>query len=172
MGNELRPGKRFQHSVEAFVAAVEDSVTGSLRYLPEVDLNGYVQVRSERIHALHLGSIALDLILDLSQPESAVLNGFRQQDGGFRLRHVGTDEPHEPARMLFSQRPRLVDRLHACEQDSLGNAAAVNVGKVRFAVSSQMEMDVEHRPAPFIPLLRQKRSRRVGRTGPEKRSWV
>src|SRR2546425_4082216 len=94
MGNELRPGKRFQHRVEAFETAVEDSVTGRLRYFPEVNLNGYVQVRSERIHALHLGSIALDLILDLSQSESAVLNGFRQQDGGFRLQ-VGTDEPHE-----------------------------------------------------------------------------
>src|SRR5579862_2904326 len=58
MGNELRPGKRFQHSVEAFETAVEDSVTGSLRYIPEMDLNGYVQVGSERIHALHLGSIA------------------------------------------------------------------------------------------------------------------
>src|SRR6266849_6040900 len=104
MGDELRPGKRFQHSVEAFETAVEDSVTGSLRYVPEVDLNGYVQVRGERIHALHLGSIALDLILDLAQPESAVLNGFGQQGGGFGIPQVGADEPHEPARILFSQR--------------------------------------------------------------------
>src|ERR1700719_1494169 len=59
VGNELRPGKRFQHTVEAFETAVEDSVTGSLRYVPEVDLNGDVQVRGERVHALHLGSIAL-----------------------------------------------------------------------------------------------------------------
>src|SRR6267378_2656347 len=108
MGNELRPGKRFQHSVEAFEAAVEDSVTGSLRYVPKVDLNGYVQVGSERIHALHLGSIALDMILDLAQPESAVLNSFRQQDSGFG-RQVGADEPHEPARMFFSQRLRPID---------------------------------------------------------------
>src|ERR1035437_5279429 len=124
MGTELRPGKCFQHGVEAFETAVEDSVTGRLRYVPEVDLNGNVQVRGERIHALHLGSIALDLILDLSLPESAVLDGFRQQVGGFRLQQVGTDEPHEPARMLFSWGPRLVDPLHACEQDSLGNATA------------------------------------------------
>ena len=78
MGDELRPGKCFQHSVEAFETAVEDSVAGRLRYVPEVDLNRHVQVRGERIHALHLGAIALDLILDLTQPESAVLNGFRQ----------------------------------------------------------------------------------------------
>src|SRR6478736_3697328 len=91
MGNELRPGKRFQHAVEAFETAVEDSVTGSLWYVPEVDLNGYVQVRGERIHALHLGAVALDLILDLAQPESAVLNGFRQQGGGFWIRQVGAD---------------------------------------------------------------------------------
>src|ERR1700730_4064416 len=106
MGNELRPGKRFQHSVETFETAVEDSVTGSLRYVPEVDLNRYVQVRGERIHALQLGSIALDLILDLAQAESAVLIGFRQQSGRFGVRHVGTDEPDEPARMHFSQRLR------------------------------------------------------------------
>src|SRR5262245_26962035 len=132
MGNELRPWKSLQHSVEAFEAAVEDSVTRRLRYVPEVDLDGNVQVRSERIHSLHLGSIALDLILDLSQPESAVLNGSRQEDGGFRFLHVGTDEPHEPARMLVSQRPRMVDGLHACEQDSLGNATAINMCDVRF----------------------------------------
>jgi hypothetical protein len=69
MGNELRPWKRFRHSVEAFETAVEDSVTGSLRHVPEMDLNGNVQVRGERIHALHLGSIALDLILDLPPRE-------------------------------------------------------------------------------------------------------
>ena len=74
--------------------------------------------------------------------------------------------------MLFSQRPRPVDRLHACEQDSLGNAAAVNVGEVRFAVGPQMEMDVEHGAAPFIPLLRQKRSRRGGRSGTDELSSV
>src|SRR4029077_20220558 len=105
VGDELGPGKRFQHSVEAFETAVEDSVTGSLRYVPEVDLNGYVQVRGERIHTLHLGSIALDLILDLAEPESAALNRFGQQGGGFGPRQLGADEPNEPARMHFSQRP-------------------------------------------------------------------
>ena len=119
-----------------------------------MDLNGYVQIRSERIHALHLGAIAVDLILNLAQAESAVLNGLRQQGGGFRLRHVGTDEPHEPARVFFSQPPCLVDGLYACEQDSLGDPAAGNVGDVRFAIRPQMEMDVEHRATPFIALLR------------------
>jgi hypothetical protein len=74
--------------------------------------------------------------------------------------------------MLFGQRPRLVDRLHACEQDSLGNATAINMAKVRFAVGPQMEMDVEHGAAPFIPLLRPKRSRRAGRSGTDELSSV
>ena len=105
MGDEFGLGKRLQHGVEAFESAVEDRVAGGLRHVSEVDLDGHVQVRGERIHALHFGAVALHLVLDLAQPESSVLHRFRQQGGGFGLRDVGADEPHEAARDVFPPAP-------------------------------------------------------------------
>jgi hypothetical protein len=79
MGDEFGLGERFQHGVEAFEAAVEDPVAGSLRDISEVDLNGHVQIAGEGVHALHFGAVALHLILDFAEPERAAFDGFRKQ---------------------------------------------------------------------------------------------
>ena len=114
MGDEFSLRKRFQHGVEALEAAVENPVARGLGYVSEVDLDGHVQFRGERVHTLHLGAIALHLILNFAEAERAALNGFRQQIRRFGLSHIGTDKPHEAARMFFGERPGPVHILHAC----------------------------------------------------------
>ena len=61
--------------------------------------------------------------------------------------------------MLFRGSPGPLDGQHGCEQHSPGYTAAVHVREIRFGVGTQMEMNIEYRPAPFITLLRGQQGR-------------